>query len=241
MKRAATPTRSARAVGMRDGVDVDALDALEALRDALDASSRRSDDDDSFRAESSFRASMTPRGRGFHRALAMTIDDAPANARWIAVSVRLPPGATFDADEIRAATRASDGWTCETSGDADGERTSASASESALTCARRMIQTTASHGDERALAFAAMAHARYGATRPGGGAARIEIDFGAAATLMDGTTRVARARTDGIWDVPVGDASAVGRVRATNAAAQLAGAACALRAIRASTRRARTR
>ena len=34
---------------------------------------------------------------------------------------------------------------------------------------------------------------------------------------------------------------AVGRVRATNAAAQLAGAACALRAIRASTRRARTR
>jgi hypothetical protein len=184
---------------------------------------------------------MTPRGRGFHRALAMTIDDAPANARWIAISVRLPPGATFDADEIRAATRASDGWTCETSGDADGERTSASASESALTCARRMIQTTASHGDERALAFAAMAHARYGATRPGGGAARIEIDFGAAATLMDGTTRVARARTDGIWDVPVGDASAVGRVRATNAAAQLAGAACALRAIRASTRRARTR
>lgn len=229
---------------MRDGVDVDALDALEALRDALDASSRRSDDDDSFRAESSFRASMTPRGRGFHRALAMTIDDAPANARWIAVSVRLPPGATFDADEIRAATRASDGWTCETSGDADGERTSASASESALTCARRMIRTNDADGDDaRApVEFAATAHARYGAPRPGGGFARIEIDdFGAAATLTDGTTRVARARADGIWDVPVGDASAVGRVRATTAAARLAGAACVLRAIRASTRRARTR
>ena len=228
---------------MRDGVDVDALDALGALGDALDAASRRADDefDVDLSDDDSFRASMTPRGTGFHRALAMTVRDAPASAAWIATRIGLRAGATFDADAIRAATR---GWTCETSGDADGERTSASASASALTCARRMIRTNDADGDDaRApVEFAATAHARYGAPRPGGGFARIEIDdFGAAATLTDGTTRVARARADGIWDVPVGDASAVGRVRATTAAARLAGAACVLRAIRASTRRARTR
>ena len=43
MKRAATPSRIRTARADRVGVDVDALDALEALRDALDASRRRRD------------------------------------------------------------------------------------------------------------------------------------------------------------------------------------------------------
>jgi hypothetical protein len=149
--------------------------------------------------------------------------------------VRLTPHARFDANEIVSGA-ARDGWTCETSGDGDGERTSANAKASALRCARAMDGATEAR-------LTVPVHARYGTPRNGGGVERASVDDASAACAdRSGTTiTVARARGDGIWDVPVGDANALGRARATHAATQLVGAACVLRAIRASRRRARTR
>lgn len=108
-------------VWMCDGVDVDVFDVLEVFCDVFDVLLRCFDDDDLFCVELLFCVLMMLCGCGFYCVLVMMIDDVFVNVCWIVVLVCLFLGVMFDVDEIWVVMRASDGWTCETSGDADGE------------------------------------------------------------------------------------------------------------------------
>jgi hypothetical protein len=208
---------------MRD----DAFDrALHDLSTALEGAWTSSVDADRVRV-------MTrARGEGFHGEIVVESnarDDLVDRFTSVAIAHELPRGLFYDADEI-SGTR-SDGWRCVTSGDVDPERMASASGTSTASCARLITEDESTFRDD-GFPLTLKAHARYGEARSGGGS--VTYDVKPALVVMrerDGGLHVAASTGGGTWEVPVGDTSRAGLVRAATDVSVVIGAIVVLIAV----------